>query len=182
MVVSYALVSCEKTDSKAAFGFTRIFIPQSTVSGNVNLNYLVPSGLDTNTFNYKIDTKNNKVNVFLGVSRAGTDVNDGYSVNIITRADTINTLINNGLIKVAPNASKTVVLLPTGSYTLPATVAVPSGQYAASFNLSIDITQLKTFAGKKVALCVALASPTKYTLATNSKVIIIIDVDALHLP
>jgi hypothetical protein len=42
---------------------------------------------------------------------------------------------------------------------------------------------LKTYAGKKVALCVALASPSRYTLSsTNAKVVIIIDVDALKLP
>jgi hypothetical protein len=177
------LTGCEKVDSKEAFGVTNIFIPQSTQSGNVNLNYLVPSGLDTNTYNFKIDTKTNKVNVYLGVNRAGKATPEAYTVNIVTRPDTINQLIANGLIKVNPNPTKTVVLLPASAYTLPATVAVPEGQYMQSFNLAIDLPALKTYAGKKVALCVALAGPTKYALSsTNAKVVIIIDVDALKLP
>jgi hypothetical protein len=177
------LSSCEKADSKGAFGFTNIFIPQSTVSGGVNLNYLVPSGLDTNTFNYKIDTKNSKVNVYLGIARSGQASADSYSVSVTAKPDTITQLIGNGLIMVSPNPTKTVVLLPAGAYTLPATVTVPQGQTIASFNLAIDLAQLKTFAGKKVALCVAISNPSKYTLSpTNSKVVVIIDVDALKLP
>lgn len=178
-----AAAGCSKSDGAAPFGITKVYIPQSTVSGGVNLNYLVPSGLDTNTFNYKIDVKNKKVDVYLGVSRSGKEANEAYTVTVGTRADTINQLIADSLIMVNPDQEKTVVLLPASAYTLPATVSVPAGQYQASFNLVIDETMLKSFAGQKVALCVAISNPTKYTLnAANSQVIVIIDVDALNLP
>jgi hypothetical protein len=177
------LISCDKKDSTGPFGFTNIYIPQATVSGGVNNNYLVPSGLDTNTYNYKIDIKNNKVDVFLGVSRSGTQANGAYSVNVTTKPDTINQLIANGLLSIGGDANKTVVLLPSSAYTLPATIAVPQGQNMANFNLVIDEPALKAYAGEKVALCVAITNPTNYTLSpAYNQVIILIDVDSLNLP
>lgn len=177
------LISCEKQDSAAPFGLTKIYIPQSTASGGINLNYLVPSGLDSATINYSIDLKNNKVNVFLGVNRSGKLAGDPFTVSIGTRSDTINQLITNGMIQVNPNPDKPVVLLPATAYSLPPSITVPSGQHMATFNLAIDETMLKSYAGQKVALCVIIANPSKYSLNTvNDKVIVIINVDALKLP
>lgn len=174
---------CKKADSKIPVGLTYIYMPQSIVSGGTTLNYLVPTGLDTNTYNFRIDTRNNKVNVPLGVLRSGEQIGAGYTVTITTRADTVTQLISNGLIKVAPNATKTVVLLPATAYTLPASVTVPNNQYMANFNLSIDLPTLKTYAGQKVALCVMISNASAYTLnQVNNKVVIIIDVDSLKLP
>jgi len=183
LAIIVGAAACSKSEGASPFGFTKIYIPQSTVSGGVNLDYLVPSGLDTNTFNYQIDAKNNKVDVYLGVSRSGKQAGQAYTVTVGTRPDTISQLIADSLIKVNPHQSRPVVLLPAPAYTLPATVAVPAGQYQANFNLAIDETMLKTFAGQKVALCVVISNPTKYTLDyANSQVIVIIDVDALNLP
>ncbi|RYE37093.1 MAG: DUF1735 domain-containing protein [Sphingobacteriaceae bacterium] len=182
LFVITGLAGCEKNDSAANFGDNYIFIPQATVSGGTNLNYTVPSGLDTNTYNYRIDTKNNKVNVLLGVSCSGKVANAGYTVNLATRTDTITQLINNGQIKVAPNATKTVMQLPADAYSLPTAVTVPSSSYMTGYYLSIDKTKLKTYAGQKVALCVIISNPTNYVLNQAYKqVIIIIDVDALKL-
>jgi hypothetical protein len=179
-------MSCGQKEADKPFGNTIVYIPQSMVSGGVTLNYLIPSvnSFDTNTNNFKVDTLGNKVNVFLGITCSGKQqALSGYSVNISTRSDTINQLIANGLIKVAPNATKTVVLLPASAYSLPTTVTVPSGQYASSFYLTIDKNMLKTYAGMKVALCVVVSSPSLYTLSTrNQQVVIIIDVDSLKLP
>ena len=179
-------MSCGEKEADKPFGNTVVYIPQSTVSGGVNLNYLVPSinSLDSNTNNFRVDTLGNKVNVFLGVTCSGKQqALNGFSVSVSTRADTINQLIANGLIKVAPNAAKPVVLLPASAYTLPATVSVPSLAYATGFYLSINTSTLKTYAGQKVALCVVISSPSMYTLSPiNNNVIIIIDVDSLKLP
>ena len=181
-LVMIGFAGCEKNDSDTLFGNSVIYIPQSTVSGGQNLEYLVPSGANKDTHNFKVDTLGNKVNVYLGVTRSGLATADAYSVNIETRTDTINTLITNGLINLTPSTIP-VVLLPASAYTLPATVSVPAGQYAASFYLTIQLDVLKTYAAKKVALCVAIKNPTKYILSTtNDRVIILIDVDALKLP
>lgn len=173
------MTSCEKADSKENFGYNYIYIPQATAAGGGNVNYLVPSGNDASNFNFKIDAGNNKVNVVLGVSCSGKNVSNGYTVGITTQTDTVTQLISNGTLK---KDAKTVVLLPAAAYSLPATLSVPEGQYMTSFYLSIDEAALKTYAGQKVALCVALTNSTGYKInPTYSKVIILIDVDALKL-
>lgn len=174
-------VGCDKTDSEQAFGYSYIFIPQSNVSGGQNLHYLVPTGNDSNTYNFKVDTINNKINVMLGVSRSGLEKYSAYSVDISTRTDTISELIANDKINLTASAIP-VVLLPQTDYTLPEKVTVPNGKYQASFYLSIDKTALKTYTGKKVALCVTISNPTLYLLnPINDKVIVLINVDALKL-
>ena len=182
IIAGISLTGCEKSDSSTLFGNSIIYIPQSTVSGGQNLHYLVPTGANADTYNYKVDATGNKVNVLLGVLRTGMETYDSYSVSITTRADTINQLIANGKINLTPS-TKPVVLLPSNSYTMPTTVTVPDGSSAASFNLAVNLTDLKTYVGKKVALCVAISNPTKYMLSsTNKNVIILIDVDVLKLP
>ncbi len=185
LLIATVFTACDKKISDTAFGNTVVYIPQAIQGGGINNNYLVPSVLsyDTTTNNFNVDSAGNKVNVYLGVLCSGLQqALAGYSVTVSTRSDTINQLIANGLIQVAPNAAKTVVLLPTSAYSLPTSVTVPSGQYQTTFYLTINRATLKTYAGKKVALCVVISSPTLYTLsAVNQQVIIIIDVDSLKL-
>ena len=186
ILISFVAVSlfagCEKSDSSYLYGDSYIFIPQSNVSGGVNLHYLVPTGADVNTYNYKIDIPTNSVNILLGLNRSGMEAYSAFSVTVATRSDTINQLIANGKINLTTSA-KPVVLLPSAEYTLPATVSVPAGLASTSFNLTISIPVLKTYAGKKVALCVAISNPTLYRLSpAYNKVIVLVDVDALKLP
>lgn len=170
-----AFSRCQKGDSAKPFGLTNIYMPQSLSSGGVNLNYIVPSGLDSATHNYTIDSINNKLEVILGVSRSGKEPSGGYSVAIETNADTIQAAITNGTLQAE--------LLPDKSYSLPAEVKVPAGQYAATFYLSVDIDQLKMFAGKKVALAVKISQSSRYQIDLNhAETIVIIDVSALNLP
>lgn len=174
-------VGCDKIDSEKAFGYSYIFIPQSNVSGGQNLHYLVPTGNDSNTYNFKVDTLNNKINVMLSVSRSGLEQYKSYSVDISTRADTISELIANGKINLTASTIP-VLLLPETDYTLPQKVTVPEGKYQTGFYLSIDKIALKAYTGKKVALCVAISNPTLYLLnPVNDKVIVLINVDALKL-
>ena len=184
LLATIMFYGCDKSDSSTLFGNTFIYIPQSTVSGSTSIEYLVPTGADNNIYNFKVDTAHNVVNVFLGVTRSGLEANEAYTVNVGVRSDTINALIGNGLIDPTPAIPPVpVVLLPATAYTLPATVSVPAGKKDASFYLAINLATLKTYAGKKVALCVAITNPTKFTLSpTNNQVIILINVDALKLP
>ena len=67
-------------------------------------------------------------------------------------------------------------------YTLPSNVSVAAGTNSKTFSLSLNKEGLKANAGKKLVLCVALASPTKYELSEKaSEVTILVDVDALNL-
>jgi len=176
-------VGCEKNDSETPFGNSVIYIPQATVGNGQNQIYMVPSGKDKNTYNFKVDTLGKIVNVFLGVTRSGLDTYKAYSVDVSTRTDTVATLIANGLINPPSTTILPVEVLPQTAYNLPLKVSVPDGKYSAGFYLPIKLDVLKTYAGKKVALCVVISNPTNYILSTvNNKVIVLIDVDALKLP
>jgi hypothetical protein len=167
---------CEKDASSQAFGNdnTQIFMPQATISA---LRYTVPSGLDSATRNYYIDAQNNKVNIILGVAASGAQALSTYTVNVVANTDTINQMISSGVLPAA-----TTAVLPSSIYTLPATVTVASGVSAAPFYLSIDKTQLKTYAGKTLALEVVINNPSKYAInASINKTIVLINVSALNL-
>jgi|GEM_PF-1097632 hypothetical protein len=164
--------SCDKGYNDASFGYNYIYMPQATVSGGLNLNYLVPAGLDSATFNYQVDTINHKINVYLGVSASGEQANAGFTVNVSANNDTTNQIINGGTIANA-------VLLADSMYTLPSTVTVPAGKHSASFLLSIDSKALEAYAGKTVLLTVQLSNPTKYILNTTlDKTVVEINVHA----
>jgi len=165
------------------YGIASIYMPQSMQSGNpASIVYNVPSGLDSATYNYVIDTPGNKLNIVLGVLRSGKVAGDAYSVTILTNPDTVAAAIANGSLVGNPDPGAPIVLLPSSAYSLPATVAVASGNNQATFWLSVDIDQLKALSGKKAVLAVYLAKPSRYQLnRVNSQTIVIIDVDALHL-
>ena len=167
--------SCDKGYSSASFGYNYIYMPQATVSGGKNQNYAVPTGLDSATYNYHIDSINHKVNVYLGVIVSGEQANTGFTVDISANKDTTNQIISGGTIANA-------VLLPDSIYTLPSLVTVPAGKHMASFNLAIDEVALKAYAGKMLLLTVQLSNPTSYLLnPLYKKTLVVIDVTALNL-
>lgn len=173
VLVLAMFAGCQKGDGDADYGYTNIYMPQATVTGGLNLNYAVPSGDGFETYNYKIDSINHKLNVILGVIRSGKQSDDGYSVSVSVNKDTTTQLITKNVITNG-------VLLPDASYTLPTSVSVPAGQSYSSFYLSIDAVTLKTFSGKKAAITIAISNPSNYTLYTKySKTVVIIDVDAI---
>ena len=151
------LNSCDKGYSSAAFGYNYIYMPQATVSGGLNQNYSVPTGLDSATYNFQIDSINLKLNVYLGVTVSGEQPNTGFTVKVTANNDTTNQIIAGGSIANA-------VLLPDSIYTIPSSVTVPSGKHMASFYLSINSTALKAYSGKMALLTVQLSSPTNYVL------------------
>jgi Domain of unknown function (DUF1735) len=177
LLLAAVIVGCEKDDNHVAYGYTNIFMPQATSTGGTTVNYLVPAGKDSATYNYKVDAKNNKVNVMLGVERSGLQSNDAFSVSVISRTDTAAQVVAGGTL------GNTAVVLPVDAYTIPATVDVPDGANQNTFYMSVDLTKLKTYTGKKLVACVALSNPTKYQLnSAISKTVVVIDVSALKLP
>lgn len=170
-----SLWACKKDAD--SYGIANIYMPQAlNVSGGINANYAVPTGTDSSTYNYSIDASTGKLNIILGVAQASTYKSEGYSVNIVTDADTIALLKFNSIL------DNTTILMPASLYTLPASVSVPAGQSAATFSLGLDIEQLKSseYEGKKLALAVKIQSTGKFAVASNAAVtIVIVDVDAL---
>jgi hypothetical protein len=170
-----ALTGCCKSDDNGqVFGIPVIYMPQAMQSGGISLLYAVPTGLDTATRNYVVDEAQGTLEVILGVSRSGMQAADGYTVKVSADADTVNAAIGAGKLQ--------AVSLPEKDFSLPTSVDVPAGKNGATFYLSVDLDQLKTFAGKKVAVAVRVSDPSRYTLNKEySETIVDIDVDALNL-
>lgn len=144
--------------------FQRIYMPQASAK------YIVPTGTDAASYNYTVDNANNKVNIKLGVA-TGVTINGimkqlvnakAYSVNIAANNDTITKMLANGQL----NAT-TDIPMPASMYTLPSKLDVQAGQLTGStFNLSVDIAQLKSAAyrDKNLVLAVQISNPTSYDL------------------
>ena len=175
------LISCKKADSEKDWGFSKIYMPQAiSKSGGININYPVPSGIDSSTYNYRINLADRKVNIILGAYLSGP-ARGAYSVGIQVNNDTIQQLLDNNTFDKA-----TYKLMPSTMYTLPPDLDVPEGQKAGTFNLSLDIDQLKssTYAGKFLLLAVQLTNSSKggtiYELNRElSTAFVIVDVNAL---
>ncbi|MCS3797578.1 DUF5013 domain-containing protein [Niastella sp. OAS944] len=169
--------SCEKAASEKDYGFSKIFMPQAIFkSGGTSINYPVPSGTDSSTYNYEIDAKEKKLNVILGATLSGVN-NEGFSVDIKVDNDTIQQLLTTNVLD--PALYK---ILPASMYSLPASLEVAKGALSGTFNLSVDIPQLKLdqYIGKFLVLAVKLANPSKYELnGALSTTIVVIDVNAL---
>lgn len=169
--------SCEKAASEKEYGFSKIFMPQAIFkSGGTSNNYPVPSGTDSSTYNYQVDTKDRKLNIILGAAVSGTG-NESFTVDVKVNNDTIQQLFSTNVLD--PALYK---LMPASMYTLPANVEVAKGELTGTFNLSVDIGQLKLdqYIGKFLVLAVKLANPSRYELnGALSTTIVIIDVNAL---
>ncbi len=177
VITGVATISCEKAASEKEYGFQKIFMPQAIFkSGGTSNNYPVPSGTDSSTYNYQVDTKDKKLNIILGAAVSGTG-NESFTVDIKVNNDTVQQLLSTNVLD--PAVYK---LMPASMYSLPANMEVEKGALSGSFNLSVDIAQLKLdqYAGKYLVLAVQLANPSLYELnAALSTTIVIIDVDAL---
>ena len=176
LVFFFSITSCEKSAGELDYGYEKIYIPQSLLTGS-SLNYQVPAGLDSASRNYILDKGNNRVNIILGVSRSGTSAPEPFTVDLKSRPDTVTTIL-------ASNAINNGVMLPESMYTVPAKVEVPSGKTGQTFYLSVDAAMLKAnYAGKNAVVAFELTNPTKYSLnQKNNKVVVIIDVNALNIP
>lgn len=166
---SLVFYSCEEPASEQQWGIAKVYMPQASVQSGSNHNYIVPSG--TNEFNKNYNLENNSVNVVLGVYRSGLQPLEGFSVDVGTRADTVNQLINDGVLTGA-------ILLPEDAYELPATISVPGGQREATFYLSINRDKLLAdhpeAAGMDLVLAVNIANPSRYELNQSLSTTIVI--------
>jgi len=175
MAVS-GFISCQKSASDVGYGLSYIYMPQAiNQSAGINNNFNVPAGTDTSTYNYQVDTVNAKLDVLLGVYLAGPE-SGAYTVTVQTNSDTIQQLISTQVL------DATTILMPASMYTLPTSVNVNAGARGNTFQLAIDIAQLKQsqYAGKNLALAVKVANPTKYALNSSlSTTIIVINVNTM---
>lgn len=156
-------VACQKGDSEKQYGYSKIYMPQAvSQSGAASINYPVPAGTDSSSFNYVLDPANNKIQVRLGAALSGY-TNTGYSVDVQVSNDTIPKLFASGTLD--PN---TYIIMPESMYALPSKLDVKSGEKFGAFYLTVDAAQLKTaaYAGKILVLGVKIANATAYEINT----------------
>ena len=165
-----ALTSCAEGDGDKDYGLMKIYMPQAMAGGGIGNIYNVPSGGGEYTYNFSIEDET--VEVYLGVLRSGKQAGEAFTVDVVVNNETT----------AAQATALAAEVMSSDIYTLPSNVSVAAGTNSKTFNLSLNKEGLKANAGKKLVLCVALASPTKYELSEKaSEVTILVDVDALNL-
>ena len=172
-IAGFVSGGCKK--ETLTYGEAFIYMPQSTQSGGVNNQYLVPSGGGDMTRNFRMN--NGKVEIMLGVSRSSTLPSEEFTVDVVVRDDETNSFVSSGAIADA-------IALPAGSYSLPSKLTVTASNNA-TFYLSVDSAMLindLAYAGQKMVLAVGIANPTKYELSEKNLTMVIIDVDAIREP
>ena len=170
IVASLILHSCEEADSEKNWGIAKVYMPQASLqSGEADNNYYVPSG--SNEFNKNYTVEGSTINVVLGVYRSGLQELQGYTVDVISRADTINQLITDGVLA---NAA----LLPDDTYSIPGNLTVPDGEREMTFHLSIDRNAISanypSFVGMNLVLAVGITNPSRYELNQSLSTTIVI--------
>lgn len=166
----FAISSCAQGDGDKIYGVEKVYIPQSMADGGITNVYNVPSGDGEYTYNFSIQEET--VEVFLGVMRSGKQAGEAFTVNVVVNDETT----------AAQAAALEAEVMGAGIYTLPESVTVAAGTNSKTFHLSLNKAALKEKAGKKLVLCVGLASPTKYELNEKaSEVTVLVNVDALNL-
>ncbi len=166
----FALASCAKGDGDKEYGVEKVYIPQSMADGGITNIYNVPSGDGEYTYNFSIEDET--VEVYLGVIRSGKQSGESFTVDVVVNEETT----------VAQATALGAEVMPSELYTLPTQVKVDAGTSGTTFHLSLNKEALKSNAGKKFVLCIALANPSKYELSENAaEVTVLVDVDALKL-
>ena len=168
--------ACEKGEGMGDYGFAYIYMPQAAVSGGLDNNYYVPSGEGDYTYNFKIDTGKNELQILLGVLRSGDLPNAAYSVEIMARTDTTAQIISEGLVENG-------IVFPSNLYSLPQKVEVAANKSGESFYMTVPLEALKDdrYTDKKLVLTVGLANPSRFELsATNTSTVVILDVNAIR--
>ena len=176
---TFILAGCQEGDGDADYGFSRIYMPQSSVTG-IDNHYPVPGGSGVYTYNFRVDTLPNgapdKIQIILGVARSGKISGaGGFVVNVHVLPE---------MTDEAVNEIEDALVLPSGIYTLPDQVAVEAGKNSAAFYLTVDINNLMdgAYDGKNLALAVGISEPAVGfdPEADGTSVIVVIDVDALR--
>src|SRR6478672_1519263 len=86
LLIAVVFIACEKDVSEEQVGIETISIPQAFTASNSDNNHEVPGAINYGTaVNFKDDDANNKVNVFLGVSKSGKQDTQPFTVDIISR-------------------------------------------------------------------------------------------------
>ena len=170
VICLFALASCAKGDGDKDYGVEKVYIPQAMIDGGITDVYNVPSGGGEYTYNFSVEEET--VEVYLGVLRSGKQAGEAFTVDVVVNSTTT----------ASQAAALKAEAMPASLYTLPENVKVDAGTNSTLFSLSLNKAALKAQAGKKLVLCIGLANPSKYELATKgTEVTVLVNVDDLKL-
>lgn len=181
LVAALAFTACEEGDSEKDLGFPVIYIPQATVTGLDN-SYPVPSGPFGQNTAYTCNVKDGKLNIALGVVRAGFVKNaKAFSVNLGVSSEETQKKLQEYAGKNTP-----AMALPESICTIPGQIKVEAGKNTGTCYVSVDLNALASNASivadgayKLLVLGLEISSPTEYELAEkNTSVVIVLDLNS----
>jgi len=156
-----ALGSCGKYQeiADAAYPDQVVYMPAAAsiyhLSGPGNVHDVPTPG---HPYRFRIDRSAGKVTIPLGVVRGGISKKGSVSIDLRSRPDTVNRLIDQHQLQAE--------LLPAAAYAIPATVTLADGNDIASFDLTVDLQFVLDRPGQVFALAVGISSKER---ATNPK-------------
>lgn len=179
--MTFTFASCEPGDAEKDYGFPKIYIPQATVTGLDNT-YPIPNGpLDQNK-SYVCNFKDGKLNIALGVVRAGAIAKEkAFTVDLrVSEPETER--------KIAEYEGKDtpVAKLPVDLCSIPGKISVTAGENTGTCYVTIDLAALSSQASsltvdgsyKLLVLGLEISNPTEYELAeSNTSVVIVLDLN-----
>ena len=189
-VMAMAMVGCEPSDANKDYGFPLVYIPQATVTGMDN-SYPIPNGPFGQNTKYTCYYKDGKLNIALGVVRAGKLADEkAFTVDLGVSDDETAKKVAELEGKETPAAELSVSLC-----TIPEKISVPAGDNTGTCYVSVDLQALaadqaplkvedpilndKGIFYKQLVLGLEISNPTQYELAeSNTSVIIILDLNS----
>lgn len=183
-VMAMAMVGCETSDANKDYGFPLVYIPQATVTGMDN-SYPIPNGPFGWNTKYTCYYENGKLNIALGVVRAGKLADEkAFTVDLGVSDDETAKKIAELEGKGTPVAE-----LPASVCTIPEKISVPAGDNTGTCYVAVDLQALAAdrtaiMEGdvyKQLVLGLEISNPTQYELAeSNTSVIIILDLNSTN--
>ena len=182
--MAMAMIGCEQSDANKDYGFPLVYIPQATITGMDN-SYPIPNGPFGWNTQYTCNYKDGKLNIALGVVRAGKVADEkAFTVDLGVSDDETAKKTAELEGKETPAAK-----LPVSVCTIPEKISVPAGDNTGTCYVSVDLQALaKDMASikegdvyKQLVLGLEISNPTQYELAeTNTSVVIILDLNSSH--
>ncbi len=184
--MAFIFAGCEPSDATKDYGFPKIYIPQATITGMDN-SYPIPNGPIGQNSKYVCNYKDGKLNIALGVVRAGYLAKEkAFTVDLgVSQSETEKKLAE------LDSKGTPAAALATSLCTIPAKISVAEGENTGTCYVSIDLQELAkdkasitetTAEGdvyKQLVLGLEISNPTEYELAeSNTSVIIILDLNS----
>lgn len=180
-VMAMTMVGCEPSDANKDYGFPLIYIPQATVTGLDN-SYPIPNGPFGQNTKYTCYYEDGKLNIALGVVRAGKLADEkAFTVDLGVSENETTKKVDELVGKETPAAA-----LPVSVCSIPEKISVPAGDNTGTCYVSVDLQALSANKAsimegevyKQLVLGLEISNPTEYELAeTNTSVIIILNLN-----